>query len=82
MGNACGCGDDDYKKDAALDKYIKTHHMWKYPHKCPKLDKVSLAQQKALDFAPEERVFRSSVHHEILDDNAKRQDMQAPDSIN
>ncbi len=40
MGNTCGCGDEDYKKDAALDKYIKTHHMWKSPHKCPKMDKT------------------------------------------
>lgn len=75
MGNTCGCGDEDTKKDAALDKYIKTHHMWKYPHKCPKLDKVTLAQFKAVDFDPVDRVFKSSVQHEILDENAKKQDM-------
>jgi len=41
MGGACSCcgSDDGAKKDAALDQYIKVHHIWKHPHKCPKMDK-------------------------------------------
>ena len=84
MGNSytcCGCGSEDAKKDAELDKYIKVHHIWKFPHKCPKLDKKYQAFFKGLDFEDSDKTFKCAVAHEILDDNAKKQDMQSVDSI-
>jgi len=44
MGNTCGCctAEEDAKKDQELDKYIKVHHIQKFPHKCPVLVKADL----------------------------------------
>jgi hypothetical protein len=39
------------------------------------MEKAQLALQKTLDFDPNDRVIKSSVQHEILDENAKKQDM-------
>jgi len=35
-----------------------------------------------IDFDASDRTFRSQVQNEILDDVAKKQDLQSPDSIN
>ena len=72
MGNTCMCcATDDGKKDAALDQYIKQHHVWKYPHKCPKLDKKEQNFYK-VDLPHHERHLKSSVNYEILDEASKR----------
>jgi hypothetical protein len=76
MGNSCGCcgSDEGAKKDSALDQYIKTHHMWKYPHKCPKMEKSQQLLHK-IDFEKSDRTLKSQVQNEILDDVARKQDL-------
>ena len=81
MGNACCGNDDDSKKNSELEKYIKTHHINKYPHKCPKLGK-QIDKLLRQDFGGESQTYKSKVVNEILDETARKQDMQVPESIN
>ena len=67
------CGSDDgAKKDAALDSYIKIHHINKYPHKCSKFSKTDLFMSVKQDFEKDHRTFKAGVTNEILDENARK----------
>ncbi|CDW91526.1 UNKNOWN [Stylonychia lemnae] len=81
MGNTCGCctAEEDAKKDSELDKYIKTHHILKYPHKCPKLMKQD--QLLKLDCQDYYKTHKCNVNMEILDEKSKKQDIQSPETI-
>lgn len=74
MGNTCCCATDDAKKDAELDQYIKKHHIWKFPHKCPKIDKATRSMLK-IDSEHHFRTYKSHVNEEILDETARKQDL-------
>jgi hypothetical protein len=48
--------------------------MWKYPNKCPKMEKSQQLLHK-IDFEKSDRTLKSQVQNEILDDVARKQDL-------
>lgn len=75
MGNTTGCcccnSEESAKRDKALDQYIKTHHINKYPHKVPKCAKGDYMVTKQ-DFANDCKTYKAQIVNEILDENARK----------